>query len=96
MMESPAASAAKVLSSKGQKLHTDGMDIRRSANKGYITKHNLTDKNGNPPSDGQKPTKEYTHANMKELLAHVEQHMAQPQDQDTDDEQPQQPQQPGA
>jgi hypothetical protein len=44
--------------------------------------------------DGQKSSKEYTHANMKELLAHVEQHMAQPQpgqdqEQDPDDQQPQ-------
>jgi hypothetical protein len=71
------------------------MHIRRSANKGYIAKHELADKHGNPPSDGQKSTKEYTHSNMKELLAHVEQHMQQPQpDQDADDQEQQQPPQP--
>jgi hypothetical protein len=70
------------------------MHIRRSENKGYISKHELADKDGRPPMDGQKSSKEYTHANMKELLAHVEQHMAQPQpgqdqEPDTDDQQPQ-------
>jgi hypothetical protein len=64
------------------------MHIRRSENKGYITRHELADKDGNAPVDGQKSSKEYTHANMQELLAHVQQHMAQPgQEPDADESQ---------
>jgi hypothetical protein len=51
------------------------MHIRRTANKGYITQHDLADQKGNPPTDGQRSSKEYAHANLEELLAHVQQHM---------------------
>jgi hypothetical protein len=85
-MDSPVDSAAKVLSSKGEKLHTHEMHIRRSDNKGFIAKHDLANKHGAPPSDGQKSSKEYTHSNMKELLANVEQHMQQPDEQGEPDE----------
>jgi hypothetical protein len=74
-MDSPAASAAAVLSSKGQKLHTEGMHIRRTANKGYVAKHELADKHGRPPTDGQKPDPEYALANHAALQAHVAEHM---------------------
>jgi hypothetical protein len=73
-MDSPAASAAKVLSSKGQKLHTHGMHIRRTKN-GYIAKHELRDSKGNPPQDGQSGDAEYNVANPAELAQHVAQHM---------------------
>lgn len=73
-MESPADSAAKVLSSKGKKLHTHEMHVRRTKN-GYIAKHDLRDSKGNPPSDGQSADAEYNVANPAELAAHVAQHM---------------------
>ena len=73
-MESPVDSAAKVLSSKGQKLHTHGMHIRRTKN-GYIAKHELRDGKGNSPQDGQNAEAEYNVADPAELAAHVSQHM---------------------
>jgi hypothetical protein len=73
-MESPADSAAKVLASKGKKLHTHGMHLRRTQN-GYIAKHELRDSKGNHPQDGQSPEAEYNVANPAELAAHVSQHM---------------------
>jgi hypothetical protein len=74
-MDSPAESAAKVLSSKGKKLHAHGMHLRRSEN-GYIAKHELRDSKGQPPQDGQSAEKEYNVGpNPAELGKHVEQHM---------------------
>lgn len=73
-MDSPAASAAKVLASKGKKLHTEGMHLRRTKN-GYIAKHELRDGKGQPPQDGQSSDAEYNIANPAELAAHVQQHM---------------------
>jgi hypothetical protein len=73
-MDAPADSAAKVLSSKGKKLHTHGMHLRRTAN-GYIAKHELADSKGQPPQDGQSGEAEYNVANPAELAAHVQQHM---------------------
>jgi hypothetical protein len=73
-MDSPAASAAKVLSSKGKKLHTHSMNIRRTEN-GYVAKHELRDSKGQPPSDGQSGDAEYNVANPAELAQHVQQHM---------------------
>ena len=70
-MDSPAESAAKVLSSKGKKLHTHELNIRRTAN-GYIAKHTLGDKHGHPPTDGQSNSKEYNVATPEELGAHVQ------------------------
>jgi hypothetical protein len=82
-MDSPAAhAAADVLSSKGEKLHTHEMHIRRSDNKKYIVKHDLATKEGNPPSDGQKATQEHSLNNMAELQAHLAQAM--PEEQDTE------------
>lgn len=71
---SPADSAAKVLAAKGKKLHTHGMQLRRTQN-GYIAKHELRDSKGNPPQDGQSAEAEYNVANPAELAAHVSQHM---------------------
>ena len=74
-MHTPAEqAAAKILSSKGQKLHTEGMHLRRTKN-GYIAKHELRDSKGNPPQDGQNGNAEYNIANPAELAAHVQQHM---------------------
>jgi hypothetical protein len=73
-MDSPAASAAKVLGSKGKKLHAHGMHIRRTEN-GYVAKHELRDAKGHPPTDGQSSEAEYNIANPAELAAHVQQHM---------------------
>lgn len=68
-------SAAKVLASKGKKLHTHEMHIRRGTEGGYITRHDLADANGNPPTDGQRPNAEYPIANDADLQAHIAQHM---------------------
>jgi hypothetical protein len=73
-MDSPADSAAKVLASKGKKLHTHGMHLRRTKN-GYIARHELRDSKGNPPQDGQSADAEYNVADPAELAAHVQQHM---------------------
>lgn len=73
-MDSPAASAAKVLSNKGSKLHTHEMHIRRTKN-GYVAKHDLRDSKGQPPQDGQNGDAEYNMANPAELAQHVQQHM---------------------
>jgi hypothetical protein len=67
------------------------MHIRRTKNKGYIAKHDLRDKNGNPPQDGQRGDAEYSLGNAKALLEHVQQHMGAP-PQQGDDEQEQAPQ----
>lgn len=68
-------SAAKVLASKGSKLHTHEMHIRRGTKGGYITRHDLADDDGNPPTDGQRPTAEYPIASPDDLQAHVAEHM---------------------
>lgn len=84
--------AAKILGSQGRQLHTHEIHIRRTAAKGkYIAKHDLRDKNGNPPQDGQRDSAEYPLASEQEMLAHVQQHMAgdqgQPGQDDQDDQQ---------
>ena len=79
-------SAAKALASKGSKLHTHEMHIRRGTKGGYIVRHDLADKNGIPPTDGQSPTAEYPIANPADLQAHVDEHMGPMQ---PDDEAPQ-------
>lgn len=83
--------AAKILGSKGKALHTHEIHVRRTAEKGkFIAKHDLRDKNGNPPTDGQRDTAEYALNSPQELLAHMQQHLGQQpqpgQDQDQDDE----------
>jgi hypothetical protein len=54
------------------------MHIRRTANGGYIARHDLRDKEGNPPNDGQRPDAEYGLSNPEELAAHVAEHMGAP------------------
>lgn len=73
-MDSPAASAASaILGSKGEKLHTHEMHIRRTDNKGFVAKHDLRNEHGQHPQDGQKSDAEYALANKKALLAHIDQ-----------------------
>jgi hypothetical protein len=88
--EQPMDAAAKILGAKGQKLHSHEIHIRRTAEKGkFIAKHDLRDKDGNPPQDGQRGEAEYALNSPQELLAHMQQHMgaAQPQDgQEPDDQ----------
>jgi hypothetical protein len=75
--------AAKVLGGKGKKLHTHEIHIRRTAEKGkFIANHDLRDKNGNPPQDGQRSSAEYPLSSPQELMAHVQQHMGQEPDDD--------------
>jgi hypothetical protein len=63
--------AAKgALASKGQKLHTAAMLIKRTASPGkYIVER------GNPPQDGQKPVVEHVCSSPAELQKHVAVHM---------------------
>jgi hypothetical protein len=53
------------------------MHLRRTDNKQYVATHDLRDKHGNAPADGQKATMENSHGTLEELLAAVKQHMGQ-------------------
>lgn len=70
----------KILGGKGKKLHTHEIHVRRTENKGYIARHDLRDRHGNHPSDGQRSEKEYALPDKAALLAHMEQHMGEPAD----------------
>lgn len=74
---SPAATDAtkKILAGKGQKLHTHEVHLRRTDNKGYVARHDLRDKHGRPPADGQRGEKEYSLADKTAMLQHINQHM---------------------
>lgn len=89
--------ARKALSGKGAKLHAHEAHVRRTKNGGYVIRHDLRDKNGNPPTDGQRDSAEYHAASEAEMLANMQQHMgagtgpgggAQPGDDEEDEEQP--------
>lgn len=69
------AGAAKMLGAKGKKLHTHSMNVARTDNKGFIATHELRDRNGNPPTDGQRSQKIYSLKNHAELAAHVAKHL---------------------
>jgi hypothetical protein len=69
------STAKQILGGKGKKLHTEALHLRRTKNAGYIAKHELADKNGNPPTDGQRSSEEYSLANKAEMLAHLDKHM---------------------
>jgi hypothetical protein len=71
------STAAKgALASKGQKLHTAAMLIKRTASPGkYIIEHHMADKNGNPPQDGQKSVVAHVASSPAELQKHVAIHM---------------------
>jgi hypothetical protein len=72
-----APEAAKILGGKGKKLHAHEMHIRHADNGGYIARHELRDKNGNPPADGQKSSIETQHPDMAALQAMIQEHMQQ-------------------
>lgn len=77
-----ASDVRKILGGKGKKLHAHEVHIRRTAEKGkYIAVHKLRDKQGNMPTDGQRGEAEYPLSSPEEMLAHVQKHM-----QDFDDE----------
>ena len=67
--------AKKILGSKGKKLHTHEVHLRRTKNKGYIARHELRDKQCNPPMDGQRGDAEYSLPDKAAMLAHMGDHM---------------------
>lgn len=79
--------AKAVLGSKGAKLHPEEIHLRKTKN-GYIAKHVLRDKDGKPPTDGQRDTAEYNLADPKEIAAHMAEHAALMQGQGQDGEEP--------
>lgn len=76
----------KALGGHGKKLHTHEMTLRRLEKGRVLATHHLTDKNGNPPSDGQRSMKEYA-LNQEDVGDHVNEHMGPPQSDDDEDDQ---------
>lgn len=72
-----APEAAKILGGKGKKLHSHAMHLRHADNGGYVSTHDLRDKDGNMPADGQRATAEKIHPDMDALVAAVKEHMQQ-------------------
>lgn len=70
------------------------MHIRRTANKGYIARHDLRDARGQPPDDGQRAEMEYAIPDQDALMAHVGRHMGPPEPPEPPDE-GQEPPEPG-
>lgn len=62
------------LGGKGKKLRTHRMTLERLEKGKVLATHQLADKNGNPPTDGQRSQMQYA-LNPDELASHVEQHM---------------------
>jgi hypothetical protein len=87
-MAENTTAAEKALASKGSKLHTHQMHIRRGTKGGYIAKHDLADDDGNPPQDGQSSTAEYPLGSHQAMMEHVAENMPP----SADDEQPPAPQ----
>lgn len=83
--------ARKILGGKGKKLHAHEAHVRRAEKGSYVISHDLRDRDGNPPTDGQRSTKEYTAANEAEMLAHMQQHMGAMQPGAADDDEDDQP-----
>lgn len=79
------------MAGRGKRLHTHQMHIRRTANKGYIARHELVDDQGNPPDDGQSPEAEYSLPDHAALMAHVQDHMGPQEPQEPPDEGPEPP-----
>ena len=79
-------SAARVLASKGKKLHAHEMSLSRTDNGSYIARHELRDRHGNPPVDGQRSSRVYGLNNTDELAKHVLEHMGTPPDEEDDAE----------
>ena len=79
-------SAAKILGSKGKKLRAHEIHVRRTAEKGkFIAKHVLRDNNGNLPMDGQRGEAEYSLTTPQELIAHMQKHMADDQEEEANE-----------
>lgn len=91
----PPAEAKRILGHRGRKLHTHEMHIRRTANKGYIARHDLRDSRGQSPDDGQRAEMEYSIPDHEALLAHVGRHMGPPEPAEPGDEGPEPPEPPG-
>ena len=77
-MATMSPNAAQVLAEKGAKLRTHAMSIDRTDNNGYVVSHELRDKEGNMPTDGQRSSKRYHMNNAEELKEHVGKHMGPP------------------
>ena len=75
VQESPPPRVKRILGGRGRKLHTEHIHVRRTANKGYIARHELADSAGNPPTDGQRSQMEYSLPDKAAMLAHMDQHM---------------------
>lgn len=67
--------AKAVLGAKGSKLHPEEIHLRRTKN-GFVAKHILRDKDGRPPTDGQRDSAEYNLADPKEIAEHMAEHAA--------------------
>ena len=68
-------------------MHTHGMHLKRLEDGKVLATHELADRHGNPPTDGQRSTKEYALNSPEELGAHVQQAMG-PMEPDADDQEP--------
>ena len=66
--------AKEALGGKGKRLSPREIHIQRTQNKGYIARHMMADKKGNPPTDGQSHERMYGLANHTELLKHLSEH----------------------
>ena len=75
-----------MLASKGAKLRTHEMHVRRTDNGGYIARHELRDRHGRPPADGQRSEAEYALSNPEELARHVADHMGAPAEEEEEGE----------
>jgi hypothetical protein len=64
-------SAKDVLSRHGQKLHIHESHIRKIADGKFLVTHDLRDKHGRPPMDGQRDRREHSVDNVKGLAEHV-------------------------
>jgi hypothetical protein len=89
----PPDRVRKILGGKGRKLHTHEIHVRRTANKGYIARHDLRDRHGHPPDDGQRGEMEYALPDQAAMLAHVQEHMG-PTPPDDEGQEPGEPQEP--
>lgn len=76
--------AEDVLGSKGERLHTHQMNIRRIADGKFIAVHEMRNKRGEPPADPRRATREHSLDDRKALARHVEDAMAP--DPDAEDE----------
>ena len=94
--EQATSAVRKILGGASKPLHTHELHLRRTKNKGYIAKHDLRDKDGNPPSDGQRSEAEYALGSKAAMLKHIEQHMGDQPQQDDDQQDQSAAPQPGA